>query len=142
MNHMITNQKYLQLKNKIKQFEQWLDGRTSYSPSDIPPGVSNVTNAERSQVEVYEFVTNPPDRYFCYVKRNIAAPGVVDNKVTLTTWTGQILGYGYLGKCYFTGVRPFQSKRYTLKFTGINEVKYKGVYYASSGDYCRIRKIS
>lgn len=139
---MITKIRYKTLIAKIALFEQWRNGRTSYHPSELPQDLKVPTNAERSQVEVYEFVTNPPDRYFCYVKRNIAAPGVVDNKVTLTTWTGQILGYGYLGKCYFTGVRPFQSKRYTLKFTGINEVKYKGVYYASSGDYCRIRKIS
>lgn len=137
---MITEAKYKELRAKLDRFEVWRNGRTSYKPEEVPANIARPSNAEISQVEVYEFVNTPPVRYFAYIKRNVAAPGICDNKVTVTTWTGQILGYGYLGKCYFTGKRP--SKRYTVQFTGINKVKYRGTYYASAGDYARFKKIS
>jgi len=134
---MISHERYLELKANIAKFEAWRGNRTSYYPSEVPKDIAWVNNDHRSQVEVYEFVHQQPEKYFAYVKRNLVAPGVVDNKVSVTTWTGQILGYGYLGSRYFCG----RSARYPIRFTAINGVKYSGTYFVSSGDYCRVKKV-
>jgi len=140
---MITEKRYKQLRAKINAFDAWVDsqrnprnGWASYRPSDVPRHLPRVSNAERSQVEVYEFVNQQPDKYFCYVQRNKCAPGLVDNKVTVTTWTGQVLGYGYLGVPYKCG----NSRRYPIRFRAINGVRYSGTYYASAGTYARVYK--
>jgi hypothetical protein len=97
-----------------------------------------VTKREMSQMEVYDFVQDAPKKYLVFVKRNLVSAGVVDNGVIVTTYTGQILGYGRLGKHYFNR----NSRRYTITFTAINGVKYKGTYYASSGNYAKVRRVN
>lgn len=145
---MITLERYQELRRKIATFDAWVDsqrnprnGWASYREQDVPNHLPRVSNDERSQVEVYEFVQQRPDKYFVYVARNKCAPGVVDNKVTLTTWTGQVLGYGFLGRRYETGAGLRRSVRYPVRFTAINGDKYKGIYYASAGDYARVHRV-
>ncbi len=146
---MITPEKYNLLKLKMIKFDAWVDtqrnpknGWASYKPSEVPDYLERVTNDERSSVEAYEFYHNPPDKYFLYVARKICSPGVVSYEVNVTTWTGQILGHGRLGHMYFCGRPPYQSKRYTIVFEAINGIKYKGTYFASAGDFCRVKRVT
>jgi hypothetical protein len=141
---MITTKTYNELKRKIAQFDAWVDtqrnprnGWASYRVEDIPKHLSKVSNDQRSFVEVYEFVHTPPEKYFIYVERNVVSPGEVDNRVRVTTWTGQTLGYGYLGRPYKCG----NSRRYPIRFKGINGFRYAGTYYVSTGDYARVKKV-
>lgn len=114
---MITRARYLQIKRKANRGEP-------------------ISNAQLSQLEVYEFVHNPPNKCVVYVRRNIVSAGVVDRKVTVITIGGQILGYGKLGQMY----RNRGALCYPLWFTGINEVDYRGILYHSSGNYARVRR--
>ena len=140
---MITGTKYNALKRKIAAFDKWVDtqrsvnGWASFLPSDVPKHIKQVSNAERSSVEVYEFIHNPPEKYLVYIRRNVIKPGLVDSRIEATTWTGQVLGYGKLGKFYRCG----RSRRYSVVFQGINGHSYKGTFYASSGDYARVHKV-
>lgn len=141
---MITTKRYNALKKRITRFDKWVErfrnprtGALSYYPSDVPKNVGRVTNEMRSQVQTYEFLQNAPETYFVYVRRNVIGPGLVDRKVEVTTWAGQILGYGRLGHRYKCGL----SQRYPIWFTAINGVKYRGIYYVSAGDYARVRKV-
>lgn len=143
---MITKQEYQLLKAKIIIFDAWLkanksnpDGSISYSPHEVPEAISRVSNQQRSSVEVYEFVHFPPQKYLFYIRRIVCAPGVVDNQVEATTWTGQILGKGYLGRPYLCG-RP-QSRRYPVTIKGINNKLYRGTYYVSAGDYAIVKAV-
>ena len=147
---MITTERYNELKAKMHVFDTWLNtkrdprsGWASYKPEDVPATVPKVSNDERSQVEVYEFCHNPPKTYFVYVRRLAVAPGVVSpTKVEVTTWTGQLLGKGKLGRqyeCY--GFGGSRSRRYPIRFRGVNGFVYSGIYYASAGDYARVKLV-
>ncbi len=145
---MITKATYEKLMQKIRVFDAWVDtkrnkrnGWASYSPSEIPKNLPRVSNAQRSAVQAYAFKHNPPQKYLVYVRRHVCAPGTVDNHVEVTTWTGQLLGKGYLGVPYKTGRPPFQSRRYPIRFKGINGKRYRGTYYASAGDYARVQMV-
>lgn len=141
---MITKKKYRQLRAKIDAYLAWVDtirganGWASYQPEDVPATVPRVSDAERSQVEVYEFCANPPDRYLVYVRRIAVAPGVVGKDIEATTWTGQLLGKGRLGIPYKCGKGLGVSRRYPISFKGINGRVYRGTFFASSGDYARV----
>lgn len=85
------------------------------------------TNAERSAIEVYEFVHHPPDRYFVYIN---------EQKRIATTWTGDELGKVAFGREWCDN---FGGKRVPVTITAINGRTYHGTYYKSSGDYARIK---
>lgn len=140
---MITTKRYSQLKRKLAAFEVWRNGRNGYNITDVPAHL-RVSNRQRSSVEVYEFVHSPPKKMLCYVRRNLVGPGVVDRRVEVTTWTGQIIGYGHLGRMYRCGRSDRwhnKSLRYPIEFDGINNCKYRGTYYMSAGDYARVRRV-
>lgn len=124
----ITREAYEHLRARLQKYEAWRDGRTAVNTKDIPPELE-VTNDERSRVEVYEFITNPPDKYFCYISE--ANPGV-----RATTWTGQSLGSVILGPKYRDN---FGGTRQSVHLTAINGYTYFGTYYSSSGNYARVR---
>jgi hypothetical protein len=141
---MITKQRYQNIISKVRAFDAWLNtirnprtGWASYKPEEVPAHVPKVSNAERSSAEVYEFFHNPPEKYFLYVKRLVTLPGVVGMDVEVTTWTGQLLGKGQLGRPYRCGA----SRRYPITFKGINGKLYRGTYYASAGDYARVKMV-
>lgn len=115
-------------------------GWASYKPEDKPANVPDVTNDERGKVEVYEFVSNPPNRYFAYVHLS-------DNGRTfgyVSTWNGDSLGeITWLGGPYrVQGFGAFPSTRQNMRVKGINGRIYSAVYYRSSGDYCRMKAFS
>ena len=124
---MITESEYKILKNKYNQFNFARNGRTVLSPEDLKTMPEQPTADEISSIEVYEFITNPPDKYFLYVdaKKNI-----------VTTWTGEVLGKCYLGRKYKSNMKDV---RQSIDVYAINGKKYFGIYYTSAGDYARIK---
>jgi hypothetical protein len=92
-----------------------------------------------SAMEVYEWNTNPPTKYFAYVsiKHPEDAKLPLYISATLTTWTGEHLGSAILGKPY-TSYGVAISQRRSIHVKGTNGKTYHGTYYQSSGDYARI----
>lgn len=114
-------------------------GCASYKSTDRPAHIPDVTNEERSAVEVYEFLRDKPRKYTAYVKL-VDWLGTHDAYGDVHTWTGDVLGYiGWVGPEY--RVRGFgrTSIRQNLRVRGINGLVYSAVYYKSSGDYCRMK---
>lgn len=99
---------------------------TSYKPEQVahlnPP-----TNDEISAVEVFDFINDPPKKYFLYVN---------EEKQHVQTWTGDWLGNVTFGKQWrdcFGGVRV------SVRVYAINGRQYAGTYYKSAGDYARVK---
>ena len=130
---MITPEQAQDIRTRNAALNQWIDtirgknGWASYKPEDKPANVPDVTNEERSALEVFEFVLNPPDKYFLYIK---------EKDHTATTWTGEKLGNVSFGREYRDN---FGGKRIPINVYAINGKTYHGTYYKSSGDYARIR---
>lgn len=82
-----------------------------------------VTNADRSEVEYYEFITEKPETYFAYIDEKAG---------TMTNWMGLVLGNVQFRT---------KSSRPAITVKAVNGLTYKGTYYKSSGDYCRIKAI-
>ena len=97
------------------------NGWTSYKPEEVahlnPP-----TNDERSAVEIFDFVNNPPDKYFLYIN---------DKEKKATTWTGERLGY-------VTFLNSNKNPKIVIE--AINGKTYKGIYYKEDGDYARVKR--
>lgn len=144
---MITEKQYKELKSKIGAFDAWVEtkrnkrGWASYRDCDVPAYLERVSDDERSSVEAYEFVHEPPDTYFVYVQRDTKGPGLLNHAVTVTTWTGEVLGRGKLGPMYKSGPIGHRSLRYPITFKGINGHTYRGTFYHSSGDYARVKRV-
>ena len=88
-----------------------------------------ITNEEISAIEVYEFINDPPERYFAYIN---------EKDKTMTTWTGDILGK-VLGLWSLGWRSNFGDIRVSIEVIGINGKRYHGTFYKSAGDYCRIK---
>jgi hypothetical protein len=131
---MITPQQAADIRHRNDQLMSWVDsirgknGWASYRPEDKPSDVPDVTNEERSALEVFEFCANPPERYFLYIS---------EDKQTATTWTGDLLGHVQFGREYRDN---FGGKRVPVWIRGINGQQYHGTYYKSSGSFARIRQ--
>lgn len=134
---MITSEQAQDIRTRNEALMTWVDsirgknGWASYRPEDKPTNVPDVTNDERSALEVFEFCTNPPDKYFLYIN---------EEKRIATTWTGDMLGHVVFGREYRTPVfGGFSSRRVPVTIRAINGKTYHGTYYKSSGDYARVR---
>ena len=128
---MISGTRYRALRKKIDLFES--EHKRLYPRAlafnqemlaKLPP---DATNKEKSAVEVYEFVHDPPDRYFAYVN---------EKTNSLNTWTGVRLGTVTFGTPYRA---VFGDTRVPIGVKAINGLVYHGTYYKSAGDYARIR---
>jgi hypothetical protein len=130
---VITPEQAQDIRTRNEALNKWVDsirgknGWASYKPEDKPADVPNVSNEERSALEVFEFVTNPPDKYFLYIR---------EEDRTATTWTGDKLGNVLFGREYRDN---FGGRRVPITVRGINGKTYHGTYYKSSGNYARIR---
>jgi len=130
---VITPEQAQDIRARNEALNQWIDtirgknGWASYKPEDKPANVPDVTNEERSALEVFEFVANPPDKYFLYIN---------EKDRTATTWTGEKLGAVSFGREYRDN---FGGRRIPINVHTINGKTYHGTYYKSSGDYARIR---
>ena len=87
-----------------------------------------IINDYQSALEVYEFLEDPPDKYFAYVD---------EKEMRLITWTGQTLGKIIKMGGKFKG--NMGDDRITIIVKGINGREYYGTYYCSAGDYARIK---
>jgi hypothetical protein len=90
-------------------------------------GGPDASNEERQSLEVYDFVTNPPERYFVYI----------DEKTReATAWPGAVLGTVTFGREYRGNLRD---TRVPIRVKAINGKMYHGTYFKSAGDYARLR---
>lgn len=132
----ITKEQYQEISARNVAHNTWVDsiregknGWASYRPEDKPANVPDVTNEERSSMEVYDFVNTPPEKYFLYVD---------EKRMIVTTWTGDTLGdITYLSRPFVSGFG--RSTRQSLRVKAINGLHYSGFYYSSSGNYARIK---
>ena len=134
---MLTPEQYQALKDRHAKFEAWRNGRTSYESGSVPLDI-RISNDELSSMELYEFVTNPPERYFLYIKRPTPPAGCTlgFQRTIATTWTGEKLGDVISGSQYRSN---FGDRRVPITVHAVNGKTYHGTYYCDAGDYARIR---
>lgn len=156
---MLTESEYRALRARIDAMNAWVDtkrgrnGWASYKPDEVPEHLRpEPTNDDRGAVEAYEFVQNPPDKYFAYVQltdpdpmpRTIHHRGRTIGNVrddsgrrgVLSTFPGTVLGSVQCGREWRDS---FGGTRVPITVDGINGRRYVGTYYKSSGSYARIR---
>lgn len=125
-----------QLRARVNAFAQWLGKRTSYKPEEVPQGL-NVENSERSRLEILDFIADPPSKLFAYVQEQ----GHARSLAFVTTWTGDTLAtVTWQGDPYSCPAFGRSSERVNFRAVGVNGVSYSGIYYKSSGNYCRLTK--
>lgn len=129
----ISKKRYDNIRRRYKRYEDARDrqypGRLALSAAmqeTLPP---RPANDELGQVEVYEFVHDPPEKHMVYIdeKRRIA-----------TTWPGDKLGDVTFGSSYRDN---FGGTRQPVWIRAINGHQYQGTYFKSAGDYARIRRL-
>jgi hypothetical protein len=130
---MITPEQAHDIRARNDALMAWVDsirgknGCASYRPEDKPANVPDVSNDERSALEVFEFCSNPPDKYFLYIN---------ETQRTATTWTGDLLGHVTFGREFRDS---FGGKRQPVWIRAINGKQYQGTYFKSSGNYARVK---
>lgn len=95
-----------------------------------------ITNEERSKIELYEFVHDPPEKYFAYYDKPLTK---------ISNWMGVKLG-DIISKSgvYEVGFRMVTGRRgraVNVRIKGINGVTYAGTCYLDAGDYCRMKAL-
>jgi hypothetical protein len=134
VNTFASKDEYNEAREMLNQYEaastKWMkENKTNGIPVEIArtfPFADKVNNDLRSMVEVWEWLNDKPQKYFCYVNE--------DERIA-TTWTGSFIGSIQLGREYKSN---FGDKRQDITVTGANGVKYYGTYFKSAGDYARI----
>jgi hypothetical protein len=122
-----------EIQARVTVHNAWVDtirgknGWASYMPEDKPPHIPDVSNDEVSALEVWNFYTEIPTKYFLYIdeRRNAAI-----------TWTGERLGVVDFGREWRDN---FGGTRVSINVHAINGCLYHGTYYKSSGNYARIK---
>ena len=121
------------LKAKQAAWEAWSaqfrkpNGWTVIPADRKPPEGADMSNEERGDLELLQFHASPPDRYFLYVD---------EDKATATTFVGGNLGRVSFGRPYRDN---FGGRRVPITLAAVNGRTYHGTYYASAGDYARVR---
>lgn len=133
---MLTEKEYTTARAQLLAYtdasEKWMtENKTRGIPGavrDTFPFADVVTNELRSQIEVYEFMNDKPEKYFAYVN---------DVSGQLTTWTGEPLGVvSYWGTEWCSNMGDH---RQSITVNAINGIKYFGTFYKSSGTYARLK---
>ena len=133
---MITEDEYQELKARCARYDTWVDtfrGKNGWAaiPTDAYatlPDDSRISNEERSALEVYEFLHDPPEKYLLYIdERGKAA----------VTWMGDTLGSVWFGKEYKSNLGD---RRVSIRCDAINGCRYHGTYYKGTGDYARVKR--
>lgn len=92
-----------------------------------------ITNEQRSEREISEFLSHPPDEVFAYYSKDPAVGGHIGN------WMGARMGtITWVGKVS----RPMGGKVVSIRMKGINGLIYAGKCNLSSGTYCRLRRVA
>ena len=94
-------------------------------------GVNNFGNEHRAKIEIYDFLNDPPEKYFAYLTKRKS--GII----AVTNWTGKHLAFARISRTFKDN---FGGERITFS-TGksINGLKYYGTGYCGFGGYCRIK---
>lgn len=115
--------------------EKWRAGRSSYKIEDVPEGL-RMSNEQRSQLEVLDFIADSPKRVFAYIKeingRLSFVTTFMGGTLATITWAGEdfhVWGFGQ------------KSTRANFRCVGINGRTYSGTYFKSSGSYCRMKEV-
>jgi hypothetical protein len=122
-----------EIQARMTVHDAWVDsiqdknGWACYNPEDKPLSIPDVSNAERSALEVWNFYTEIPTRYTLYIN---------EAKQLATTWTGERLGVVDFGREWRDN---FGGTRVSINVHAINGCLYHGTYYKSSGNYARIK---
>ena len=138
----ITEAQAADIRRREKLSRAWLQkhrsgrgGGISYDPKDpgLPPSVRRQpTNEERSELEVFDFLRDRPDRYFAYYDSGMTK---------VTTWTGQKIGdIVRKGTVYRTG-RGTGARKQRVRVRAITGDQYAGPCELDAGTYCRLRKV-
>lgn len=127
---MITKEQYDDIMAREAVREQFCkDHKRGYITAEEAKTLPRVTNEEISAAEVYQFINDPPDKYFLYIN---------EERHEATTWIGEKLG-NVTGLFQTPKRSNFGDFRVYIDVYGINGKKYHGVYYKSAGDYARIK---
>jgi hypothetical protein len=122
--------------NKAEAYRKIItQGKRNYLTAEEAqhPDYVHATNEMRSRIEKYEFLNNPPEKYFVYVCKT--EQGGLTN--VLTTWTGETLAkITHVGRVYRSA---FGDKRQSFWARALNGVLYHGTAYLTAGDYARIK---
>lgn len=130
----ITEQEYQVVKAKYEAYhkarKELCKGRNYVTIDEQKLLPESPTHDEISSLEVYEFRHDMFPKYFAYVDvRNLV----------VTTWTGEVLGdIMTYGSRYYSNMGD---ERVNIRVKMINDREYTGIYFKSSGDYCRLRLI-
>ena len=128
---MITQKQANDIRARHQKVRDWLDAHktNSYRREELEAelGIVIPTNEETSAAEVFEFVNDPPERYFLYIN---------EAKQTATTWTGERLGSVGFGNAFRDN---FGGLRVPISVYAINGRTYHGTYYKSAGEYVRVK---
>ena len=102
-------------------------------------------NKETSRLEVKEWLSNPPNRYFLYIRESakLREPDKWLGNVgpahegLATTWMGDVLGTVLFGRRYRSN---FGDWRIPVTVLGRNGWTYRGTYFQSAGNYARVKR--
>lgn len=141
----ITESQYTELKARYDRHVAFVDSlrksptsMVSYKPEDVPAD-AQISNAETSQIERYEFIRDRPSRYFSYVFLNEEYPFGEDHRIgTIGTWANESIGRitSISAPQWQYGIARTRVQYLTV--IGINGVLYHGRYYPNSGDYVHL----
>ena len=124
---MINQETANDIKTREAKYTAWRGDRNGIPTKEIPGYAP--TNQERGELELFEFVTDKPDKYMLYIR---------ESDKTAITWVGNKLGNVFFGTEFRDN---FGGTRQSIDIIGVNGVKYHGWYFKSSGDYARIKSI-
>lgn len=143
---MLTEQEYKRLRDLYDRKYEWVKEQGySYLSGGEPEEFREITNEITSQIEVYEWINNPPEEYFAYVR---------EYNRTINTWMGDELGsyrvtgthrepveMGFIDEEGNEKVKKILQRVKDLYVIGTNGVNYIGKYYYQNGDYCTLERV-
>lgn len=129
----ITKEQRNEICARLDKFNAWLGTRCSYRSEEVPAGLE-VSNDERAQVELFDFVNNPPDRYFLYISAKNGTHYGASGEANI--WTGVKLGDVQFGNTWRDNMG---SIRVSVSIYAVNGYTYHGTYFKSAGDYARVK---
>lgn len=121
----ITPEQAADIEKRLAAFYAWLGKRRSYPVGSAPAGME-VSNEDRTALELFKFKRDKPTRYTAYASES-------DNSVT--TWTGEKLGDASFKQTWRDNLG---STRQHVTIVAVNGCCYWGTYYKSQGDLVRM----
>jgi hypothetical protein len=139
---MISHDEYKRLKSSVDSYESARKGFDpkrfqrggGYTLKDVETIVKaaglthSPTNEERSKIELYEFVHQPPQKYFAYYNNDLTK---------ITNWMGETIGeIVRKGQPYKAGFGGSRVVNVTIR--AVNGLTYSGKCFLDAGTYCRM----